>query len=121
MYPKKEKQVDVLYTQSFVGGKHKYFIDVRQTRGGDKFITLLESRKIFNNETGQFTFEKNKIYLYKEDIERFQDSIANAIHFIQTGELRDPNVSIDFGEEIPAPYRSRSADTSDDDQIEFEC
>lgn len=74
-----------LYSQSISAGKRKYFFDVKETRGGDKFIVIAESRKLFDNNTGNFYFEKNKMFLYKEDFEKFQKGLANAISFIETG------------------------------------
>lgn len=74
-----------LYSQSISAGKRKYFFDVKETRGGDKFIVIAESRKLFDNNTGNFYFEKNKMFLYKEDFEKFQKGLNNAISFIETG------------------------------------
>jgi phosphomannomutase len=74
-----------LYSQSISAGKRKYFFDVKETRGGDKFIVIAESRKLFDNNTGNFYFEKNKMFLYKEDFEKFQKGLNNAINFIETG------------------------------------
>lgn len=76
-----------LYSQSISAGKRKYFFDVKETKGGDKFITIAESRKIFDDKTGNFYFEKNKMFLYKEDFEKFQKGLSNAFHFIETGEI----------------------------------
>ena len=79
------RQKEELYSQSISAGKRKYFFDVKETRGGDKFIVIAESRKIFDNNTGNFYFEKNKMFLYKEDFEKFQRGLTNAINFIETG------------------------------------
>ena len=84
------RQKEELYSQSISAGKRKYFFDVKETRGGDKFIVSAESRKIFDNNTGNFYFEKNKMFLYKEDFEKFQKGLANALHFIETGEIPEP-------------------------------
>ena len=82
-----------LYSQSISAGKRKYFFDVKETRGGDKFIVIAESRKLFDNNTGNFYYEKNKMFLYKEDFEKFQKGLSNAFHFIETGEIPEPVVS----------------------------
>ncbi|MBR3529346.1 MAG: DUF3276 family protein [Bacteroidales bacterium] len=74
-----------LYSQSISAGKRKYFFDVKETKAGDKFIVIAESRKLFDNNTGSFYFEKNKMFLYKEDFEKFQKGLNNAISFIETG------------------------------------
>ena len=80
-----ENRKEELYSQSISAGKRKYFFDVKETRGGDKFIVIAESRKLFDNNTGNFYFEKNKMFLYKEDFEKFQRGLNNAISFIETG------------------------------------
>lgn len=67
-----ENRKEELYSQAIPAGKRRYFFDVKETRGGDKFITITESRRIFDNNTGEFYYDKNKIFLYKEDFEKFQ-------------------------------------------------
>ena len=91
-YDNKEFRKEELYSQAIPAGKRRYFFDVKETRGGDKFITVTESRKIFNGNTGDFTFEKNKIFLYKEDFEKFQKGLQNALSFIETGIVPPPVV-----------------------------
>ncbi|MBP5547955.1 MAG: DUF3276 family protein [Bacteroidales bacterium] len=86
------RQKEELYSQSISAGKRKYFFDVKETRGGDKFIVIAESRKLFDNNTGNFYYEKNKMFLYKEDFEKFQKGLENALHFIETGEIPEPVV-----------------------------
>ncbi|MBR3829589.1 MAG: DUF3276 family protein [Bacteroidales bacterium] len=95
-----------LYSQSISAGKRKYFFDVKETRGGDKFIVIAESRKLFDNNTGNFYFEKNKMFLYKEDFEKFQKGLNNAISFIETGIIPE--------EEISAADSEPSAEHNDD-------
>lgn len=79
-----------LYSQSINAGKRKYFFDVKETRGGDQFIVISESRKLFDSNTGNFYFEKNKMFLYKEDFEKFQKGLENALSFIATGIVPTP-------------------------------
>ena len=67
-----EHRKEELYSQAIPAGKRRYFFDVKETRGGDKFITIAESRRIFDNNTGEFYIDKNKLFLYKEDFEKFQ-------------------------------------------------
>ena len=93
----RENKKEELYSQVIPAGKRRYFFDVKATRGGDKFITITESRKIFDNNTGEFYFEKNKLFLYKEDFEKFQKGLANALSFIETG-IEPPPVVVDSRE-----------------------
>ena len=87
-----EHRKEELYSQVIPAGKRRYFFDVKETRGGDKFITITESRRIFDNNTGEFYYDKNKIFLYKEDFEKFQKGLANAFSFIETGIEPEPVV-----------------------------
>ena len=87
-----ETRKEELYSQVIPAGKRRYFFDVKETRGGDKFITITESRKLFNNNTGDFYFEKNKMFLYKEDFDKFRQGLENAFSFIETGIVPPPVV-----------------------------
>jgi hypothetical protein len=87
-----ENRKEELYSQAIPAGKRRYFFDVKETRGGDKFITITESRRLFDNNTGEFYYDKNKIFLYKEDFEKFQKGLANALSFIETGIEPEPVV-----------------------------
>ena len=87
-----EHRKEELYSQAIPAGKRRYFFDVKETRGGDKFITIAESRRIFDNNTGEFYIDKNKLFLYKEDFEKFSRGLPNAISFIETGIEPEPVV-----------------------------
>jgi SPX domain protein involved in polyphosphate accumulation len=97
-----ENRKEELYSQVIPAGKRRYFFDVKETRGGDKFVTITESRKIFDNNTGEFYFDKNKLFLYKEDFEKFQQGLANALSFIETGIEPPPVVVEDENHEAPS-------------------
>ena len=102
------RQREELYSQAISAGKRKYFFDVKETKGGDKFIVIAESRKLFDNNTGNFYFEKNKMFLYKEDFEKFQRGLSNAFKFIETGEIPEP---------VEEPERFTSHDDSQDNNV----
>jgi len=94
-----QRTKEELYSQAIKAGKRRYYFDVKETKGGDQFITITESRKIFDNATGNFSFDKNKLFLYKEDFEKFQHGLANALHFISTGEVPEPVEDDAFADE----------------------
>jgi hypothetical protein len=62
-------------------GRRTYFFDVRETKAGDYYLTITESKK-FTNEDGSYFYRKHKIYLYKEDFEDFQSALSEATNFI---------------------------------------
>jgi len=71
-----------LYSRSVRAGKRTYFFDVRATRGGDYYLTITESKKRFSDD-GKFYFEKHKVFLYKEDFDKFNENLADAVNFIK--------------------------------------
>ena len=71
-----------LYSRSVRAGKRTYFFDVRSTRAGDYYLTITESKKRFSDD-GKFFFEKHKVFLYKEDFEKFSENFHDAIDFIK--------------------------------------
>ncbi len=80
-----EKREDI-FSQAVRAGKRTYFFDVKETRNGQQYLTITESKKRFNAEDGKFFYEKHKIFLYHEDFEKFSNGLATAIKFIETGE-----------------------------------
>ena len=87
-----QERKEELYSQVIPAGKRRYFFDVKETRGGDKFITITESRKLFDNRTGEIYYDKNKMFLYKEDFDKFRKGLENAFSFIETGVEPEPVV-----------------------------
>ena len=69
---------DDLFSKSVRAGKRTYFFDVKATRGNDYYLTITESKKRFGQD-GKFSYEKHKIFLYKEDFEKFIDGLNEAV------------------------------------------
>ena len=67
-----------IYSKSVRAGKRTYFFDVKSTRSGDHYLTITESKKKFDQD-GNFHFEKHKIFLYKEDFEKFKDGLSEVV------------------------------------------
>ncbi|MDG4945021.1 PUR family DNA/RNA-binding protein [Weeksellaceae bacterium KMM 9713] len=70
-----------IFSKSLRAGRRTYFFDVRETRAGDYYLTITESKKN-SNEDGTFYFKKHKIYLYKEDFQSFKEHLEEATDFI---------------------------------------
>jgi hypothetical protein len=70
-----------IYSVSVRAGKRTYFFDVKSTRRDEFYLTITESKKRFEQD-GNFHFEKHKIFLYKEDFEKFVDGLREVITFI---------------------------------------
>lgn len=71
-----------LFSKSVRAGKRTYFFDVKSTRGNDYYLTITESKKRFGTD-GKFSYEKHKVFLYKEDFEKFIEGLNEAIDHIK--------------------------------------
>lgn len=67
-----------IFSKSVRAGKRTYFFDVKSTKGNDYYLTITESKKRFG-EDGKFFYEKHKLFLYKEDFEKFSEGLTEAI------------------------------------------
>lgn len=74
---------DEIYSQKVKAGKRMYFFDVKATRNNDFYITITESKKRFHGDSEGFTFEKHKIFLYKEDFNKFMDAMNNIVNHVK--------------------------------------
>lgn len=72
---------DGIYSKVLRAGRRTYFFDVRETRAGDYYLTVTESKKN-TNEDGSFFYKKHKIYLYKEDFGKFRDILDEITEFV---------------------------------------
>ncbi|MFZ4456258.1 MAG: DUF3276 family protein [Bacteroidales bacterium] len=75
---------EIIFSKSVKSGKRIYYLDVKRNRKNDFFIAITESKKVVTNsgEMPQVTFEKHKLFLYKEDMENFQNGLFEVISFI---------------------------------------
>ena len=74
---------DAVFSKVLRAGRRTYFFDVRETKAGDHYLTITESKK-FTNEDGSFQFKKHKVYLYKEDMAEFKSMLSETLHFIES-------------------------------------
>ncbi len=73
-------------------GKRTYFFDVKTTRNDEKYLTITESKKKFNADNGKVSYEKHKLFLYKEDFNKFSNALTGILDFIETGNLPDDSL-----------------------------
>jgi hypothetical protein len=74
---------DEIFTKRVRAGKRTYFFDVKSTKSEkDFYITITESKRV-----GDTDYEKHKIFLYKEDFEKFRDALAETVEYVQTNLL----------------------------------
>lgn len=76
-----ETDKDLIFSESVKAGKRIYYFDVKQSRNGDKYIAITESKKINEGtfENPRFVYEKHKLFLYKEDYEKFVGALMRTL------------------------------------------
>ena len=106
-----------LFSKAVKAGKRTYFFDVKSTRGNDYYLTITESKKRFNDD-GKFTYEKHKIFLYKEDFEKFMEGLNESIEVIK--ENAPPIVEREAYTERESSYSSDKSTSSSNDDVNFD-
>lgn len=101
-----------IHTQIVRAGKRTYFFDVKSTRRDEYYLTITESKKRFG-ENGKFSFEKHKIFLYKEDFTKFADGLQGVIDYIRENQPENEEhavekISEEKAEEIAEPIKDYS-------------
>jgi len=93
-FENKENDREEIFSRSVRAGKRTYFFDVKSTVADEHYLTITESKRRFSNEQGKFFYEKHKLFLYKEDFEKFINGLNDAIEFIRTGKAPDRPLDI---------------------------
>jgi hypothetical protein len=97
-------QRELVFSKSVKAGKRIYYFDVKRTRAGnDLFVSITESKKITGGteQNPQFSFQKQKFTIYREDLKNFADAVKEIAEFVeQAGDIESidnqPNDSQDF-------------------------
>lgn len=76
-YDNSNEQQDEVYSKSIRAGKRTYFFDIKATRGNDFYLTLTESKK--SELDGRKSYQKHKLFLYKEDFDKFIEGLQETI------------------------------------------
>ncbi len=88
-----KKENDIIYSKAIKAGKRIYYLDVKKSRNEDLYLSITESKKrMTGTEDPQVSYEKHKIFLYKEDFEQFSEGLEDVIGFIKR-ELGTPIIS----------------------------
>jgi len=109
-YDNNEKKQESVYSTRIRAGKRRtYFFDVRATRANDYFLTITESRKRFDDNG----YDRHKVFLYKEDFNKFLKALTEALDFVKTDLMPDFDFdafnhedSENNGEYTPAPQQA---------------
>jgi hypothetical protein len=110
-------QKEEIFTRVVRAGKRTYFFDVKATRKDDYYLTITESKKRLGKE-GKVFYEKHKIFLYKEDFEKFTEGLKDAVVYI--GNDRDDYKSTVSAPETKTVEEKESLNTEEFTNIEFD-
>lgn len=79
-----EKERDILFSRTIKAGQRIYYVDVKQNKRNEMYLSITESKKLYSGdgELPQVSYEKHKIFLYREDFQKFQYSLTEAMEFI---------------------------------------
>jgi hypothetical protein len=99
---------EMIYSKKIRAGKRTYFFDVRSTRSNDYYLTITESRRF--QKDGEFVFEKSKLFVYKEDLDKVAEALQDAVDYIKNELL--PHVDFEQFRVAEEPRESTELDTS---------
>jgi hypothetical protein len=92
-----------IFSKKVKAGKRTYFFDIKSTRGNDYYLTITESKRKTNGDS--FSYEKHKIFLYKEDFFKFAEALNESIEHVKNELLPDVDFSQYENEEEENSYR----------------
>jgi hypothetical protein len=105
-YNKSDRQE--IFSKKIRAGKRTYFFDVKSTKGNDYFITITESKKKFD----EGSYVKHKIFLYKEDFNKFMEALNETVNHIKTDLMPD----YDFNQPSRSEYGNSDGYHSDESE-----
>ena len=82
----RERSGEDVFSKPVRAGKRTYFFDVKSTKGNNDFYLTITESKRRQEHDGTFSYDKHKIFLYKEDFEKVSKGLTDAIKYIETGE-----------------------------------
>ena len=100
-----QRNGDDVYSKPVKAGKRTYFFDVKATKGNDLYLTITESKRKVEGD-GSFSYDKHKIFLYKEDFDKFREGLEEVIAYI--------------AKNAPGQERRPKANSSDFTDVDFE-
>lgn len=96
---------DIIFSKAIKAGKRIYYMDVKKSRNDEMYLSITESKKIIlgEGENSQVNFEKHKIFLYREDFEKFMGGLLETVQYI-------------VDEQGPCPSRAESASSKEGEE-----
>ena len=98
-FKNERKEQEIVFSKSVKAGKRIYYLDVKRSRNNDLFLAITESKKKFaEDENAPVMYEKHKIFLYKEDFEKFTEGLEEVLNYIKTNCLKDSGAAERFND-----------------------
>ncbi len=91
-----ERNGDDVYSKPVRAGKRTYFFDVKATKNNDYYLTITESKRRIERD-GRFVYDKHKIFLYKEDFDKFAQGLDEIIRYIRE---KAPQITVNESDEV---------------------
>lgn len=90
--PFEGRDAEILFSRTVKAGQRIYYIDVKQNRKGEMYLSITESKKMLSGpqDMPQVSYEKHKIFLFQEDFDKFGDALADAFKFVKEGQTETP-------------------------------
>ena len=112
-YDNNDKKMESIYSKRIRAGKRRtYFFDVRATRGNDYYLTITESRKRFNDNG----YDRHKIFLYKEDFNKFIKALTEAVDHVKTQLMPDFDFDAYNHEDAEVEHEAEEVTASEEPQ-----
>lgn len=123
MEENKDNDRQEIYSERVRAGKRTYFFDIKATRSNDYYLTITESKRRYKDGEDGFFYEKHKIFLYKEDFNKFVEALNNTVGHVKTELLPE----VDFTEfDRDKDYQEKESvsadvsDSSDDTELKWD-
>lgn len=108
-----DRSGDEIYSKPVRAGKRTYFFDVKSTKGNNDFyLTITESKRRVEQD-GKFSYDKHKIFLYKEDFDKFAEGLEDVISYIRAKCLKDAPEGVAEVKAAPEVSVNEKAEDSD--------
>ena len=99
----RDRNGDDIFSKPVRAGKRTYFFDVKATKGNDYYLTITESKKRVDKD-GRFAYDKHKIFLYKEDFDKFAQGLEEIIKYIRERIPAETTSEKEEKEETTTPF-----------------
>ena len=96
-----KRDTDIIFSKSIKAGKRIYYLDVKKNLKDDLFLAVTESKKVQPKNGMQVSFEKHKIFLYKEDFDKFLNGLSESIGYIKKNQKEELPEQKEQPDEIP--------------------